>query len=73
MEHGYYLVKLYNHSQLIITKFGLTGWEKFKSDPFMHYEIEWAKLLDVDSIRENEMSISESEWLKKFHKSIKGE
>lgn len=40
IEIGYYKVKFYNHDDILIMFFNGTSWERFKSDVFIHDEIE---------------------------------
>ena len=39
-EKGYYWVKFYNHNDILMMYFNGTGFESFKSDKFIHDEIE---------------------------------
>lgn len=39
-EKGYYWVKFYNHEDILIMYFNGLDFEKFKSDKFIHDEIE---------------------------------
>jgi len=47
LEKGYYKIKHFNHKRIQVVYFNGTNFEGFRSDVFIHDEIEWYKLLEV--------------------------
>ena len=49
-EKGYYLVKFYNHKKIKVMFFNGEHFEKFKSDEFIHDEIERYNKLTINGV-----------------------
>jgi len=47
---GYYLVKHYNYETIQIMFFNGKNFEGFKSDKFIHDEIEWYKKINLKKV-----------------------
>jgi hypothetical protein len=50
-EKGYYLVKFYNHSKLKLMFFNGENFEGFKSDKFIHDEINFYQKVIINGVR----------------------